>query len=512
MVIVSADRFLDILNSNRDIKEVYIKDNYIHLFDEKEGQIYKTILSGIDLSKLSKEYPITTYTKSSKYLNYIAIALLFSILITVVFILRVDRKNRRDEAVGVIKSEPDGGGEIEPIYTTGIGFKDVVGIEDAKEDLEEIVEFLREPFKFKQLDLKMPKGVLLVGPPGVGKTLLAKAIASEADVPFFYHSGANFVQIYVGMGAKRVKELFKKAKEMAPSIIFIDEIDAIGKSRDKLNNEEREATLNQLLVEMDGFEENLGVVVIGATNRVDILDNALLRAGRFDRRVFIELPNIREREQIIRYYLRNKRFDFDIKEVAKSTAGFSPATLEVLINEAALDAYKERSSIIKIKHIYNVMDKVMYGKKRVKIYSKKEKEILALSQSAKGVMASLFGFDFEKLSLLSPFRVSTELLSKRVEENRVKVFLSGIIFLEMEYNDFFKISIEDKREIEKSLYRLKEYSYNSEIDRDILFSYKEEVKRMLEFRTDIIREIAKELIERENLSQTDIAKRLNEVF
>ncbi len=390
-----------------------------------------------------------------------------SILIVIILIIR--REHPFPDSIEIVSSQDEKNkenlkSEIEPVPHTNIRFNDVVGIEDVKEDLEEIVEFLKNPFEFKLLDLKMPKGVLLVGPPGVGKTLLAKAIASEAGVPFFYHSGANFVEIYAGMGAKRVKELFEKAKKIAPSIIFIDEIDAVGKSRDKLHNEEREATLNQLLVEMDGFQDNLGVIVIGATNRVDILDTALLRPGRFDRKIFIGLPNLKEREQILKHYLAKKHYSFDIKEVAKITAGFSPAALEVLINEAALDAFKQENHLISMDNIYRVKDRIIYGKKRLKLYSSKEREILSYSQSAKGIVALWLGLSFEKLSLFLPFHLKLDdvIISKEVEKRRVKVFLSGILFLEKRYNDFFQISIEDKKEIEKILSNVRDYSYKRE--------------------------------------------------
>ena len=501
--VISGKEFEKLTNP----KEIYIKDGYIYF--EDENHIYKTLLSGVDIKELAKRYPIKSFPKSSKYLNYLAVILLFSILIVIILILKRDRVAPTIELS--TKEDKLIENRIEPIYNTNIKFSDVAGIEDVKSDLEEIVEFLKEPWKFRALDLKMPKGVLLVGPPGVGKTLLAKAIASEAGVPFFYHSGANFVQIYAGMGAKRVKELFEKAKQMAPSIIFIDEIDAVGKSRDRLNNEEREATLNQLLVEMDGFEDSLGVVVIAATNRVDILDPALLRARRFDRRIFIELPNKKEREQIIKYYLKNKKFDLDIKEVAKITSGLSPATIEVLINEAALEAYKSRDRVVKIEHILKVKDRVVYGKKRVKLYSPKEREILANALSAKGVVATWLGFSFDKLSFVSSFTLKEELLSKNEEIRRLKVFMSSIVFIEKEFGDFFSLLLEDKKEIEKILYNLKSFSYE-EIQKDFLSSQKEEVEEIVNRLKDIIKRVAKELNEKENLTFSEVKRVVDEIF
>ena len=204
------------------------------------------------------------------------------------------------------KSDIEESGNVEAIHSN-ITFEDIAGIEEIKEELEEVVDFLNNPKKYQKFDVTLPKGVLLVGPPGVGKTLIAKAVAGEADVPFFYQSGASFVHIYVGMGAKKVRELFNTAKRNAPSIIFIDEIDAVGKQRGLGSNDEREATLNELLTQMDGFTSSSGVMVIAATNKIEVLDEALLRAGRFDRRVFLNLPNRIDREKILKLYLKKQK-------------------------------------------------------------------------------------------------------------------------------------------------------------------------------------------------------------
>lgn len=210
----------------------------------------------------------------------------------------------------------------------------------------------------------MPKGVLLVGPPGVGKTLIAKAVAGEAGVPFFYQSGASFVEIYVGMGAKRVRELFLKAKSKAPSIIFIDEIDAVGKSRGDFSNVERDNTLNQLLTQMDGFEDNSGVIVMAATNKIDLMDNALLRSGRFDRRIFISLPDFKDRMHILQNYMKEKKSSVDLEKIAKASVGFSGAALETLVNEAAINAIRRKSDLIEENDFFAVLNKVLMGKKR----------------------------------------------------------------------------------------------------------------------------------------------------
>ena len=247
---------------------------------------------------------------------------------------------------------------------SNISFNDVAGISEVKGELEEIVDFLNNPSRYLKFKVKLPKGVLLVGPPGVGKTLIARAVAGEADVPFFYQSGASFVQIYVGMGAKKVRELFMQAKLNAPSIVFIDEIDAIGKKRSGKSNDERESTLNELLTQMDGFEGDSGVIVIAATNKIEVLDDALLRAGRFDRRVFINLPNIDDRKKILQLYLQNKHYEFDLDNLAHETSGFSSAALSTLVNEALLNMIKRDSKVVEQIDIDKAKTKIEFGKKQ----------------------------------------------------------------------------------------------------------------------------------------------------
>jgi len=229
----------------------------------------------------------------------------------------------------------------------------------------------------------LPKGVLLIGPPGVGKTLIAKALSGEAGVPFYYHSGASFVELYVGAGAKKVRELFIGAKSKAPAIIFIDEIDAIGKKRGFGSNDEREATLNELLTQMDGFENNSGILVIAATNKLEVLDEALLRSGRFDRRVFINLPNYSDRLKILKLYLKGKKFDFDIEKLASNTAGFNSASLFTIINEALLNMVKRGDKVINTLDIEIATKKVQFGKKEINIMCLEEKEVLATYQATK---------------------------------------------------------------------------------------------------------------------------------
>ncbi|WP_419604434.1 ATP-dependent zinc metalloprotease FtsH, partial [Thiolapillus sp.] len=260
-----------------------------------------------------------------------------------------------------------------------VTFADVAGVEEAKEEVQEVVEFLKDPSKFQRLGGKIPKGVLMVGSPGTGKTLLAKAIAGEAKVPFFTISGSDFVEMFVGVGASRVRDMFETAKKHAPCIIFIDEIDAVGRHRGAGlggGHDEREQTLNQLLVEMDGFEGTEGVIVIAATNRPDVLDPALLRPGRFDRQVTVPLPDVRGREQILKVHMRKVPMADDVKPslIARGTPGFSGADLANLVNEAALLAARENSKDVRMSHFEAAKDKIMMGAERRSMVMKDEEK------------------------------------------------------------------------------------------------------------------------------------------
>ena len=275
---------------------------------------------------------------------------------------------------------------------TGKTFKDVAGQEEAKENLQEIVDFLNNPTKYKEIGAKMPKGALLVGPPGTGKTLLAKAVAGEAGVPFFSISGSDFVEMFVGTGASRVRDMFKTAQKSAPCIIFIDEIDAVGRQRGAGmggGNDEREQTLNQLLVEMDGMTDNAGIVVIAATNRPDVLDPALLRSGRFDRRVTVSLPDIKGREAILQVHARNKKLanDVSLANLAKRTPGFSGADLANVLNEGAILAVRKNESKVTMTDLDEAIDRVMMGPaKKSKKYTEKDKILVAYHEAGHAVI------------------------------------------------------------------------------------------------------------------------------
>jgi ATP-dependent metalloprotease FtsH len=353
-------------------------------------------------------------------------------------------KNRKKEMTATVE-ERGKSQEVEtlseeqlpiPVKST-VRFSDIGGINDVKEELEEIIDFLRNPKRYYHFGARLPRGVLLVGPPGVGKTMIAKAVAHEADVPFFYQSGASFVQIYVGMGAKRVHELFAAAKKNAPAIIFIDEIDAVGKKRGGERNEEREGTLNQLLTEMDGFEESSGIIVVAATNNIEVMDTALLRAGRFDRRIFVELPTANERAAILEKYLQSIPNNLSIPEIAKMTVGFSGASLAALVNEAALLCLRTHELHVTLNHFLAVKDKVMIGKKRLVMLTEKQRQYQVRYQAGKVFASTWFDLPYDKMTLIHEmtFPTLSEPWLKNEIEAQVRVALSGIAACQLRFGE-----------------------------------------------------------------------------
>lgn len=334
--------------------------------------------------------PKITYNDPNRYamLISVGIPILGTVLALVVLYIIMKRNSARDnQALSFGKTKARVNANVK------VRFSDVAGAEEEKEELQEIVEFLKNPKKFTEMGARIPKGVLLVGPPGTGKTLFAKAVAGEANVPFFNISGSDFVEMFVGVGASRVRDLFDQAKRNMPCIVFIDEIDAVGRQRGAGlggGNDEREQTLNQLLVQMDGFEKNEGIIIMAATNRPDILDQALLRPGRFDRQIYVHIPDVKGREAIFRVHSRNKPLapDIDFKALARLTGGFSGADIENLLNEAAILAARADRKLIEMKDINEAINKVIAGPaKKSRVVTSFDKRITAYHESGHAIVA-----------------------------------------------------------------------------------------------------------------------------
>jgi len=372
---------------NHQIDSVVVQDRDLTAIGKDKKQ-YKVVLPANDVSvdrimqtlesnsiQITQAHP----EEAGKWLGTLTSFFIPLILIGLVFLMIRSAQSGGSQAMSFGKSRA----KMMPDNKVKITFKDVAGVNESKQELEEVVDFLKNSERYQKLGARIPKGVLLVGAPGTGKTLLAKAVAGEAGVAFFSISGSDFVEMFVGVGASRVRDLFEQAKKHSPCIIFVDEIDAVGRQRGAGlggGHDEREQTLNQLLVEMDGFDSTTGIIVIAATNRPDILDNALLRPGRFDRQVVLDRPDVTGREEILRVHARNKPLatDVDLKRLAKSTPGFTGADLENLINEGALLAARENKEVIEMVDLDMAIDKVIAGpEKRSKIIKEKEKEIIA---------------------------------------------------------------------------------------------------------------------------------------
>lgn len=503
---------------NKSVKSVVASEEFIYLKTDKE--VYKIASSQISPNMLS-DYRVKVKS-GSNIVAYFLFLVLFLGIGTLLF--KWLQKNKILDTGNItssrFKSSLEHSGPIESIKSD-VTFNDIGGISDVKMELEEIIDFMKKPKRYKSFGARMPRGVLLVGPPGVGKTMIAKAVANAAGVPFYYQSGASFVQIYVGMGAKRVHELFTAAKNNSPSIIFIDEIDAVGKKRDGQRNDEREATLNQLLTEMDGFENSSGVIVIAATNKIDVLDSALLRAGRFDRRVFVELPTKRERASILTKYLEKVPNEVDVNSVANMTVGFNGASLAALVNEASLLAIRQHDFQVTIEHFHQVKDKVMFGKKKLQMLSEEQKQYRVTYQAAKVICATYYDLPFEKL-LLSNEKLTPaidEPLIKHELESRVKMLLAGIVACNIKYSEHASSAKGDLDEAKEIVERMiSEYGMGSslmasESEKELLMKrLYEETRNLLESMQDVIKYVESVLNERESITKADVKKKLNEIL
>ncbi len=449
--------------NNDEVEKITIKENKLEIelkdgtkkLSQKEKEIGLTESFknyGVDTEKLKA---ITLELKEQTGIMFWLGALLpflipFALIGLLLWFMFRQAQKGQTQAMSFGKSKAK---MIQPDKKQRITFKDVAGIQEAKEELKEIIEFLKHPKKFIDIGARIPRGVLLMGPPGTGKTLLARAVAGEANVPYFHISGSEFVEMFVGVGASRVRDLFQMAKKNAPAIVFIDEIDAVGRHRGAGlggGHDEREQTLNQILTEMDGFDVTTNLIVIAATNRPDILDPALLRPGRFDRRVILDIPDIEEREAILKIHAKNKKLakDVNLRELAERTPGFSGADLANLINEAAILAARKNQKTISQENLLNSIEKVLLGPERKShILSKEEKKIAAFHEAGHAlVTASLKHTDtIHKVSIVSRGRVAGYTLLLPIRDKYLKtrsefidelaVFLGGYCAEKLIFNE-----------------------------------------------------------------------------
>ena len=510
-----------VMLENHSVTKVVVSKEYVYLKTKED--IYKIASSQVT-PKMFVDYKVEVGSESNIVL-YILFAVLFLGFGSLLLREWQKRAGFSIDSTGISKSSSaapslDSATPIASIKSD-VSFSDIGGISDVKIELEEIIDFMKNPKRYKNFGARMPRGVLLVGPPGVGKTMIAKAVAHEAGVPFYYQSGASFVQIYVGMGAKRVHELFNAAKKNAPSIIFIDEIDAVGKKRGGERNDEREATLNQLLTEMDGFEGSSGVIVVAATNKIEVLDSALLRAGRFDRRVFVELPTKREREAILEKYLDKVPHDLDVNTVANMTVGFNGASLAALVNEAALLALRQNDFQVTIDHFDQVKDKVMFGKKKLQMLNDKQKEFRISYQAGKVIIATYFDLPFEKLMLSNEKLTPTtdEPFIKQELESRIKMLLAGMVSCEIKYNEHAssaKGDLAEAKELVKNM--CEDYGMCSSLlpkveEQEVIIKrLYGECKTLLERLLRAVDSVESVLYERESLTKDEVKKYINEVL
>ena len=511
---ISSREFTHLLHEKK-IAKIVARGSAYYLADDT-GDRYKIVRSQVD-PRLLADYAIAT-DEGSPYLWMLLLTLVGIGGASLLLRYWMKHRNTAAERSAAVEANVQGEDEVVRPVVSNVTFDDIGGIGDVKEELEEIIDFLKNPARYRNFGARLPKGVLLVGPPGVGKTMIAKAVAAEADVPFYYQSASSFVHIYVGMGAKRVSRLFRAAAANAPAIVFIDEIDAVGKQREGSGNDEREATLNQLLTEMDGFADSSGVIVIAATNKIEVLDPALLRAGRFDRRVFVDLPTPGEREAIVEKYLRHIPNDVEPEAVAQMTVGFSGAALAALINEGALHALRRGKRMMQLDDIAAVKDKVAFGKRRMPVLDEEQKRCRAVYLSGKAVTAAWYDLPFEKVMLGSDSirpAISEPLLRHEIEAH-VRMLLAGRIVCELHFGEHASSAKNDLaaavRLVEAMLF---EYGMGEtllpprEATSQTLIRLEEETQALLASKVKIVEAVTAVLLERESVSKDEIKAKID---
>lgn len=423
--------------ANQEIKKIEVNDEVLKIVDqqgrrfisekEKDASLIQTLVNyGVSPKALNQ---VEIQVKSSLFGGAFWLSLIIQVILPFLLILGAFFFLSRQAQKGMMQGFNFGRANIRLFVNPKekITFKDIAGLKEAKEELKEIVDFLRDPKKFLDIGARIPRGVLLMGAPGTGKTLLARAVAGEAGVPFFHISGSEFVELFVGVGASRVRDLFVTAKKAAPSIVFIDEIDAVGRQRGSGlggGHDEREQTLNQILVEMDGFDRDTNVIVMAATNRPDVLDPALLRPGRFDRRIVLDLPDLKEREEILKIHLKGKKVadNLDLGRVAQRTPGFSGADLANLVNEAAILAARKNRKQIEQGDLFEAMEKVILGPERKShVLTQREREITAYHEAGHALVAGFLpnADPVHKISIVSRGRAAGYTLKLPVEDRHL---------------------------------------------------------------------------------------------
>ncbi len=541
--------------------EITLKDGKREVVKKESGQTLIEMLSdlGISNDKITK---INIEIKENEGISFWIGALLpfllpFILVGTFIYFMIKSVQGANTRAMMFGKSQAR---EFRSNIKDRVTFKDVAGAKEAKEELKEVVDFLKNPKKYTELGARIPRGVLLLGSPGTGKTLLARAVAGEADVPFFHISGSEFVEMFVGVGASRVRDLFRKAKKNAPSIIFIDEIDAVGRRRGTGlggSHDEREQTLNQILVEMDGFDPHTNVIVMAATNRPDVLDPALLRPGRFDRQVVLENPDIKDREEILKVHARQKPLakDVSLRRIAERTPGFSGADLANVLNEGALLAARENKKLIEMKDLFEAIEKVMLGPERKsRIITPREKEITAYHEAGHAIVAHFLPHTdpVQKVSIIArgqaggyTLKVPTEdrrLHSKTEFIEEISVLLGGYLTEKEIFNEVTTGATSDLRKathlarrlvtdygmsdklgprtfgekeemifLGREIHEQRDYSEKvaEQIDEEVsnfINIAKEKALQILKDKREILEEVVKKLLEKETLEKEDFEK------